>query len=160
MVHIHTGILYFLQESLKILYFFKVLSFFVSLQKISSPSVELRHTMLFQNVPCIYKLSKMLIVWIASVNMHVSQGNSINSVFWRLWISFLLYVCVFCGYQKIHGIGLLRSNVQLWERGQGSGIVFKIFHPVAVWLPMTRRISLWIPGSCVFILVSPTCPSS
>lgn len=50
--------------------------------------------MLFQNVPCIYKLSKMVIVWIASVNMHVSQGNSINSVFWRLWISFLLYVCV------------------------------------------------------------------
>lgn len=50
--------------------------------------------MLFQNVPCIYKLSKMVIVWIASVNMHVSQGNSINSVFWRLWISFLLCVCV------------------------------------------------------------------
>jgi len=50
MVHIHTGILYFLQESLKILYFFKVLSFFVSLQKISSPSVELR------DIPCSFKM--------------------------------------------------------------------------------------------------------
>lgn len=42
------------------------------------------------------------------------------------------FVCVFVVTKNTCGIGLLRSNVQLWERGQGSGIVFKLFHPVAV----------------------------
>lgn len=61
--------------------------------------------MLFQNVPCIYKLSKMVIVWIASVNVHVSQGNSINSVFLRLRISFFLYACLcmcVCVCTRVH----------------------------------------------------------
>ncbi len=68
--------------------------------------------MLFQNVPCIYKLSKMVI---ASVNMHGSQGNSRKCIL-KTMNMLIVFLCVYLWLPKIHVV--LTSYAQMSSFGK------------------------------------------